>query len=355
MELLDLFTELVAIDSPSYGEDRIALYLEQKLLALGFTTQYDLAGNLYGHLPGEGPSLLLNAHMDTVDLAVGATVVVEDGVIKSDGTTALGADDKAAVAALLFVLEKLIGLGTTLPSLVVLFTTAEEVGLAGAKQVDSTLLSEVSMGFTFDASGLVGGAIIQASYHDRLDVVIGGKAAHAGFKPEKGISAIKIASDAISAMKLFRIDEETTANVGSFVAPGATNVISSEATLSFEARSLDKSKIDDQIKHMVGVLENTASIAGGSVHIHHTHLYEGYQHDENSEVVTRFIGACRKGGIPYDLKKTQGGSDANIFNSIGIPTLTCSIGYENAHSTEEYISLRQFELLASLIEEIIQQ
>ncbi|MFA7560129.1 MAG: M20/M25/M40 family metallo-hydrolase, partial [Sphaerochaeta sp.] len=244
MELLDLFTELVAIDSPSYGEDRIALYLEQKLLALGFTTQYDSAGNLYGYLPGEGPSLLLNAHMDTVDLAVGATVVVEDGVIKSDGTTALGADDKAAVAALLFVLEKLIGLGTTLPSLVVLFTTAEEVGLAGAKQVDPSFLSGVSLGYTFDASGPVGGAIIQASYHDRLDVVIGGKAAHAGFKPEKGISAIKIASDAVSAMKLFRIDEDTTANVGSFVAPGATNVINSEATLSFEARSLNKSKID---------------------------------------------------------------------------------------------------------------
>lgn len=355
MKVLDIFKELVAIDSPSYEEDRIALFLEQRLLALGFSTQHDAAGNLYGYVGGEGDALLLNAHMDTVDLAVGAQVVVEDGIITSDGTTALGADDKAAIAALLYVLEKIVHSDVPHPPLVVLFTTAEEVGLAGAKEVDRSFLDSVSFGYTFDASGPIGGAIIQASYHDRLDVVIDGRAAHAGFKPESGVSAIKIGSDAIASMKLFRIDEETTANVGSFVAPGATNVISSEAQLSFEARSLDKAKIDKQIEHMVDLLKEKAALAGGTVHIHHHRLYEGYKHDEESVVVERFIKACNALDIPVTLKKTQGGSDANIFNSLGIATLTCSIGYENAHSKEEYIPLSQLEHLASLIEEIIIQ
>ncbi|NLK13154.1 MAG: M20/M25/M40 family metallo-hydrolase [Spirochaetales bacterium] len=353
MKLLDIFKSLVAIDSPSFGEDRVALFLEQKLLALGFSTRYDAAGNLYGYLGGEGDALILNTHMDTVDLAVGAHVVVEDDIIRSDGTTALGADDKAAVAALLHALEKVITEGRKHPPLVVLFTIAEETGLAGAKQVDRSLLDAVSCGYTFDASGPVGGAIIQASYHDRLDVVIGGKAAHAGFKPEDGVSAIKIGSDAIAAMHLFRIDEETTANVGSFVAPGTTNVISSEATIHFEARSLDEEKIDKQINHMVEVLEKTARLAGGTVHTHRYRLYEGYRHHTDSPVVRRFTEACGALKIPVEFKKTQGGSDANIFNGLGIPTLTCCVGYENAHSKEEYIPLSELERLASLIEEII--
>ncbi|NLZ76998.1 MAG: M20/M25/M40 family metallo-hydrolase [Spirochaetales bacterium] len=353
MDLLDIFKNLVAIDSPSFEEDRVALFVEQKLLASGFSTRYDEAGNLYGYLEGEGNALLLNTHMDTVDLAVGARVVVEDGIIRSDGTTALGADDKAAVAALLHALEKVVSEDRKHPPLVVLFTTAEETGLAGAKQVDRSLLDGVAFGYTFDASGPVGGAIIQASWHDRLDVVIGGKAAHAGFKPEEGVSAIRIGSEAIAAMHLLRIDEETTANVGSFVAPGATNVVNAEATISFEARSLDEEKIDKQIAHMVEILEEKAASAGGTVHVHHHRLYEGYRHQADTPVVKRFIEACDVLKIPVELKRTQGGSDANIFNGLGIPTLTCSVGYENAHSKEEHIPLVELERLASLIEEII--
>jgi tripeptide aminopeptidase len=154
-------------------------------------------------------------------------------------------------------------------------------------------------------------------------------------------------------MHLFRIDEETTANVGSFVAPGTTNVISSEATIHFEARSLDEEKIDKQINHMVEVLEKTARLAGGTVHTHHYRLYEGYRHHTDSPVVRRFTEACGALKIPVEFKKTQGGSDANIFNGLGIPTLTCCVGYENAHSKEEYIPLSELERLASLIEEII--
>ena len=218
-------------------------------------------------LDGEGDALLLNTHMDTVDLAVGARVVVEDGIIRSDGTTALGADDKAAVAAVLHALEQVVSAGRKHPPLVVLFTTAEETGLAGAKRVDRSLLDGVAFGYTFDASGPVGGAIIQASFHDRLDVVIGGKAAHAGFKPEEGVSAIRIGSDAIASMRLFRIDEETTAKWALLLHPGPPR--STRKRRYFEARMDEKNRRDRPYDR------SEKKAARREVHTHHHRSMKG--------------------------------------------------------------------------------
>ena len=350
--LIDTFMELAVFDSPSFEEDGIALLLETYLLKIGLSTSYDDAGNLYGYLAGSGPTVLLNAHMDTVELARGAKPLIEDGIIKTDGSTALGADDKAALAAILWALRAIQEKNLAHPNLVILFTTAEEQGLLGAKKLEVEKLGKIDWGFTFDASHPIGLAITSAPSYDKIEATFHGKGAHAGFKPETGISAISMGCDAVSAMKLLRIDEETTANVGSFIAEGAKNIVCDKATLVFEARSLSNEKLNKQTTAMKQALVDAAAKHGGTVSITHEHLYEVYHHDMQCKVLQLFAKACEKLNLPYRAESTLGGSDANILNELGIPTLVCSTGYEEAHTTKEYIPVAELEKLALLTLEL---
>lgn len=349
---LQTFLELVQINSVSGDEERIGLLLETRLLSFGLSTSWDSGGNLYGYLPGEGETILLSAHMDTVPLAFDVEPLVEDGRVHTGGKTALGADDKAAVAAILTVLETIHKENSPHPNLVILFSVREELGLQGIAEVDVNKLSNVDHGYVFDAQGPVGTFITAAPGSIKLDVTFLGKGAHAGFSPETGISAIQMGSDAIAAMRLLRIDEETTANVGSFLAPGSRNIVCDKATLSLEARSLDQTKLHRQIEHMKTCLQDAAAKHGGQVVIEEELLYEAYKLDTSSVAFTALKDACSALGLPYNERPTLGGSDANVLNAKGIPTIVCTSGYEAPHTTAESIDLDQLEILTSLVREL---
>jgi len=346
------FLDLVRINSVSGDEGTIGLFLETKLLSLGLSTSWDEGGNLYAHLPGSGETILLSAHMDTVPLAFDVAPLVEEGRIHTGGKTALGADDKAAIAAILTVLESIQEEHLPHPNLVILFSVREELGLQGIAHVDTTKLSSVDHGYVFDAEGPVGTFITAAPGSIKLSVTFLGKGAHAGFSPESGISAIQMASDAISSMHLLRIDEETTANVGSFVAPGSRNIVCDKATLSLEARSLDPKKLTKQIEHMKFCLQKAATKHGGKVTIVEELLYKAYKLDADSVSFTMLKKACSALGLPYRERPTLGGSDANILNAKGIPTTVCTTGYEAPHTTNESIHLDQLLILTSLVKEL---
>lgn len=350
---VETFLELVRINSVSRNEDRIALLLETRLLALGLSTSFDKGGNLYAYLPGEGETILLSAHMDTVPLAVDVEPIVEDGRIHTGGKSALGADDKAAIAAILTLLERIKAEGLSHPNLVILFSVEEELGLQGIAHVDTTKLSTVDYGYVFDAEGPVGTFISSAPGSYRLDVTLLGRAAHAGFSPEAGVSAIQIGSDAISSMKLLRIDEETTANIGSFVAPGSHNIVCDKAVLTCEARSLNAGTLRAQIDHMKKCFNLAAHKHGGKALITEKLLYEAYALAVDSAPFLRLQQACSQLNLPYAVRPTLGGSDANVLNAKGIPTVVCTTGYEKPHSTEESIQIDQLLALSSLVEELV--
>lgn len=345
--------DLLAIDSPSGKEAVIAEFLEENLRTLGFALERDDIGNIYAKLAGTAgrtaePMIMFNCHMDTVPSAVQVRPVVAETRLRTDGTSALGADDKAGIAAVLSALRTIIATSMSHPPLLVLFTVSEETGLWGARHASLTKLREVAYGYTLDASGPVGTVIVRAPSKYVVTATFHGRAAHAGFVPERGISAISMACRAVDRMKLLRIDEETTANVGSIHGGTSTNIVCDTATVVMETRSLLEEKVEAQAEHLRQCCLEAATEFGGTCEATIERLYFHYALAETEPPIQAVRTACEKLGIPFVTKPTTGGSDANVFNRAGIPVAVLSAGYRNAHSVDESLDLEQLKRLAAL-------
>ncbi|NIM05378.1 MAG: M20/M25/M40 family metallo-hydrolase [Armatimonadetes bacterium] len=351
--------EFIRIPSSSLHEKRFAQRVKRALATLGIRCREDNAGkkiggdcgNLFARIPGDRgrPTLLLSAHLDTVE--TGKEVIsprIRNGVIRSSGETVLGADDKAAVAALLEALRVLRKGELPHPPLEIVFTVAEELGLQGAKQFDCRRL-KAKAGFVFDAFGPVGGIITKAPAYDSIDATILGRAAHAGASPEEGASAIRMAGRAISRMRLGRVNKQTTANIGLISGGTARNVIPDRCSLKGEARSHSSASLRRQVQHMLECIHEAAAAGGGSIEVEVEREFEACRVTMNSLPVRLARRVCRKLSLPFETRTSGGGADTAIFAAAGIPCVTANVGYENPHSVRECISLDQVRLLAEFI------
>lgn len=363
--LIEQFLELVQIDSETKNEQIIAPILVQKLEQLGFDVFQDDADGRNGHGAGNILATLkgnldidpiyFTAHMDTVVPGKGVKPQIrEDGYIISDGTTILGADDKAGLAAMLELAHRLKEQDIAHGDIQFIITAGEESGLAGAKEINPAHI-KAKYGYAVDSDGKVGGIILAAPYQAKLTISIYGKTAHAGVAPEKGISAITVASKAIAKMKLGRLDGETTANIGRFEGGKATNIVCDEVTILAEARSIDKTKLDAQTAHMKETFERVASSLGAHAEVDIELMYPGYRVTEHDHVVQIAVAATKAIGREPLLGISGGGSDANIIASFGIPTVNLAVGYEDIHTTNERMPIEELEKLADLLVEIVKQ
>lgn len=361
--LVQLLMNLCATDSGSRNERQMADKLKPMLAELGFTVTEDEtgakvggnAGNLYARLPGTvaGEALLFSSHMDRVTPGLGVKPRIEGNAIVSDGTTILGADDAAGLAAVLEAVRVLKERNLPYPTIELGWTIGEEVGLLGARNLDLSWFTS-KVGFALDAGGRVGEIVVKAPSQAKVNATFKGKAAHAGVAPEKGVSAIQIAAVAISRMKLLRIDSETTANIGSIVTEGPTNIVPEACKIVAEARSLSQEKLEKQVADMVGAMESAAAELGGAVEIEVLRSYAAFNLSTDSAPVKRASAAAGKIGVSVSIASTGGGSDANIFNGNGIPMAVLGVGYEEIHSTRERMPIDQLELLAEWTLAIIQ-
>jgi tripeptide aminopeptidase len=341
------FLDLTRINSPPGEEAPVADFCEGRLQEAGFQTRRDQWGNLFAErcLDRPGQPIFLSGHMDTVASTELLDVVEDEGVYRTNGRSILGADDKCAVAAILEAAYQIHERGLPHGPLRIVLSVSEEVGLKGAKQMDPTPLLG-SLGFVLDAAGPTGAIITSAPYHDVAEVRVIGKAAHAGFAPENGVNAIQAASRGIAAMRLGRIDEETTANVGIIRGGAATNVVTEEVYVKTEARSRNEAKLAAQVRHMEECFAVGAAEVGGRVEFSSRRAYSGYRHDPDSPVIRLAAEALRRTGTEPTYRPTGGGSDANIFMAHRIPTVVLSCGYENAHSFQEYVAFADIRLNA---------
>lgn len=350
--LIQTFFELVRIDSPTGGEQQAADYLIARLKALGFETRIDAMLNVTAFLPGEGEPLLLSAHMDSVPPCHGIQPHIEGDVIKSDGTTILGGDDRAGVAG---IVEALVaGHEDKAPHrpIEIAFTAQEEPGLIGSAALDYTQFRS-RLGVVFDYDGPVGTIVYSAPATYNIDATITGRAAHAGASPEKGISAVVVAAEAIAAMPLGRLDEETTANVGMVRAGLARNIVPETCEITAETRSRRPAKLERQKKVMVRALERAAKKHHARVDIRLRYAYPSYRIPARAPVVRLVRQALERVGRTPVLAVAGGGSDANMFNAHGIESVVASIGIEKMHSTSEFVPVPELLKCAEFALELV--
>ncbi|KGE17933.1 tripeptidase T [Paenibacillus wynnii] len=365
--LIQEFMELVRIDSETRNEREIADVLTKKFNALGLEVIEDDsqertghgAGNLFITWPaengGDTQKLLFTCHMDTVVPGQGIKPTLgEDGWITSDGSTILGADDKAGLAALFEAIRVIQEQKLPHGQIQFVITAGEESGLLGARAMEPKYL-DADMGYALDSNGEVGAIAVAAPTQAKVTMQIFGKSAHAGVNPEDGISAIQVASKAIAAMKLGRIDSETTANIGKFAGGGPTNIVCDHVQLDAEARSIVQEKVDLQIAQMREALETTVREYGAECEFRSEIIYPAFSFNEHDPVVQLADRAIKSIGLTPRLFHSGGGSDANVFNGLKIPTVNLAIGYEHIHTTKERIKAQDIVKAAEIVVAIIKE
>lgn len=361
--LVESFMELVRIDSISREERDLADFLIEKLEDLGLEVIVDQAGekvksnsgNMIARLKGnikEVTSIMFSAHMDTVVPGKNINPLCDGEKIVSDGKTILGADDKAAIAALLEALHIIKEKNISHGDIEIVFTICEEMGLHGAKNLDISDLN-AQMAFVLDSGGQVGEIISAAPSQNSLKIIIHGKSAHAGSNPEEGINAIQVAGFALSRMKLGRIDEETTTNIGIISGGKATNIIPDEVILEGEVRSRNEEKLEKYTKILKQVVEDTAQEFKAKAEVIINREFYCYNLSTDDRVVKIAIKAAKDMGLEPQLHPSGGGSDANVFNKKGFPAVDLAIGMEKVHTVDEYILVKNLKNTVEYVLSII--
>jgi tripeptide aminopeptidase len=357
--LLAEFLEIVQIDSPVFHEGEFAGALECKLASLGFHVVNDhtgpSSGNLIGTLPGTidgGKAVALSAHLDTVEPGRGIVPVVREGVVWSSGNTVLGADNKASLAAILETMRVIQGAELAHPDIELLITWGEEFGLAGAAKLDVSPVKS-RLCFTLDGVSEIGTVITCAPIHYSFKATFQGRAAHAGAAPEKGINALEAAANSIARMRLGRIDSETTANVGLLQAGTARNAVPALAELEGETRSLDDSKGASCLDAICRVMKEEADNVGASLDLHTQLDYPSYRFAPDAPTIVAATIALERIGVPVRLIPSGGGSDANILNAKGLPSVVLGTGMVDPHTVSEHIAVKDLVLLTALTLELV--
>lgn len=352
------FQEFVSIPSPCFKEREFADRIKQELAELGIKCQEDKAGaaiggncgNLFARVPGtkKGPTILLSAHLDTVETGEKPIVPkLMNGIFSSSGKTILGADDKTALVAILETLRVLKKDNLPHVPIELVFSVCEEQGLLGIKHFDCKKL-KAKAGFVLDAGGEVGGIITRAPAYDCITATVTGKAAHAGAAPEKGISAVQVAAKAIAQMRLGRIDDNTTANIGVISGGTARNVVPERCQIWAEARSQSYAALKKQVQHMLKCLHDEANAAGCKIDIEVEREFEAVNTSLTSLPVKLAKQAAESLGFPFSTRATGGGADTAILSAAGIPCVTINMGSTDAHSINERLPVVELHKLAKM-------
>jgi tripeptide aminopeptidase len=354
--VLDLFLELAALPSPSGQERVVADRVLGYARALGLDVDEDDSGPNIGSTMGNvlcrleptgtgsgGAPLFFCAHLDTVPPEGPIEPVVgEDGLVRNGAGTILGADNKAAVASMLEAAARLVEGRQPHAGLELLFTPKEEVGLVGAQAFDESRL-RARLGYVYDHAGAIGEVILGAPHQRKLDVHFRGRAAHAGMYPEEGRSAIAAAARAIADLRLGRLDEETSANVGRIEGGTARNVVPEHCWFSAEARSHDERKLADVVQEMIDTVTFAASLAECEVETQVGPTARGYRFRRDDVPVRLAEAALARTGREPRFVLSGGGADANVFNERGLQCVNLANGMTDIHTPDEHIAASDLE------------
>jgi tripeptide aminopeptidase len=355
--LHDTFAALCRIESPSGRERGVADWLTAQLRGLGLEVNEDDsgpaagsdAGNLLARIEGRGAgSVLLCAHMDTVPLAAAVEPVLVDGRWENANEGIIGADNKSAIAVILELARHAVAAGEPPPvSIEILFTVCEEVSLRGSREFDTSRLQS-AFGYVFDHATPIGEIVVASPTHYRIVAELRGRAAHAGVRPEVGRSAVVAAANAIAAMRLGRLDAETTANVGLITGGSAINVIPERCRVEAEVRSLDEARAAAVTTETVDHLQDAADAGECDLDLSVEQMFKGFRTKPRAPqllVAERALRACGYEPKPID---SGGASDANSFEAAGLACTNLADGTEHNHEPGERVSASDLEMMLDI-------
>ena len=356
-EVAELFLELARVPSPSGEERVVADQVIEYLRALALPVDEDdvgtridsTIGNLLCRIApnGEGAPLFFCAHLDTVPPEGPIEPVVEDGIVRNGGGTILGADNKAAVAAMLEATRRIVAENRPHGGIELLFTPKEEVGLRGAEAFDQERL-HARLGYVYDHAGPIGEVILGAPYQVKLDASFRGRAAHSGMYPEEGRSAIAAAARAIADLRLGRLDEETTANVGEIHGGTARNIVPERCSFAAEARCHDERKLGELVQEMLETITFAAQVSDCDVETAVDPSARGYRFKRDDEAVRLAAAALERTGFQPTYGLSGGGADANVFNERGLQCLNLANGMTDIHTPDERIAVADLERMVDV-------
>jgi tripeptide aminopeptidase len=368
--LTDYTMDLITIDSPSKQEKEVAMKLKYDMEQIGAQCSFDSAdekvggnvGNLTVKVKGntDAPPFFFSSHMDTVSPGIGIKPHIKEGIMRSDGTTILGSDDKSGVAIIVEVIKSLKENNIPHGDIEVAFTICEEIGLLGAKYYDINNIS-AKHGIVLDSS-TPDRLVLRCPSAEELNFTVHGIEAHAGLCPQDGISAIKVASDAISTMTFGRIDHETTSNIGIIKGGIATNIVTGKVEVVGEIRSHDEQKLKSQVYHMTECFANSAKkykiVLNGKqleakIDVRTERSYDRMDVGDDSFITKLVLKAVENLGHKVKLHTTGGGCDANYFNKFGLSCANLGTGMYELHTVNEYLVLEEQQRCAKIMLETV--
>lgn len=360
--LLETFSDLVSIYSPSLSERLVCDYLSSKFSKLGFSLHEDSvgekiggsSGNLYGFLPGDESlePLLFCAHMDTVEPASGKRIIFhDDGRITSNGETILGSDALSGVTAIIEAITTIKEENINHRPIEILFCVAEEIYGLGSKLFDYSMIKSKES-YTLDLAGKVGLAAYKSPSLLTFDVIIKGKSAHSNFKCEN-VNAITVAAKAIAQIKTGKIGENSTCNIGLIQGGRAPNIVPGLCAVKGEIRSYSHDEIFMLLNEVTETFSKVAKEHGAKMEVKHELHIEAYETPLNHSVVKRFQNVCEKLELPCKLCSSFGGSDNNNIEQHGINGLELAAAMNRCHSCEEFTSVSELEKITKIVIELM--
>ena len=356
-EAVDLLLELTAIPSPPGEERGVANLVLRYLRELGLEPDEDDCGPRIGSTAGnvdarleptaEGTPLFLCAHMDTVPPDGELEPVVADGVVRNAGGTILGCDNKAAITAMLEGVRRVLVEDVPHAGIELVFTPKEEVGLVGAYAFDSDRL-RAEVGYVYDQEGPMGEVVLGAPWSRAMEVRFHGRSAHAGMAPEEGRSAIQAAAKAIADLRLGRVDEVTTSNVGTITGGTAGNVVPEWCAFDAEARCHDDAKLAEFVQEMLDAFSFAATETECDVETTVRKSYDGYRLKRDEPAVVLAATAFSRCGFEPRYGLSGGGADANVFNGRGRRCVNLSHGVFGFHTPDEHVSVADLEAMVDV-------
>lgn len=351
--VVDVFTTIVKLDSVSGSELQMSNYLKGWLDKTGFIWRSDKLGSIIARPKDKGnPRFLLCAHMDTVEPGKGINPIIRNGFIQSSGQTILGADNKAAISAIICAVESYRKVKNDLPNIELIFSVREETG--GGLEFFPFKWVRSKVGLIFDHAKSHGRIVLSSPYIYNFKINFFGTAAHSS-RPEDGVNSLEPAIELLKKIKVGRFDEGiTTVNVGIVNSGVGINTIPDKTSVQGEIRSLDKNKFNMHIKKLkllVAKIEEKHD--GVKINLKLDGYCGGYQHKKDDPFVMKIISIYRNLGMGVIFDNPTGISDANSLMTAGVKVVNLSDGIENPHTTRERVSIKNLLKLEEIVSKFL--